>query len=538
MTESRDHKTKQYSPATGEELPPVPETDPSLVSSIVARAREVQSTVWASTPFAQRATHIRKVQRYLKENADRGVRIISQCNGKAHQEALVTEIISCIAACDWYASNAAKVLKPEKLKSANVLTSYNSSVLEYSPVGVVGIISPWNYPFSIPFGEIIMGLMAGNAIILKVATPVTLVGMFIADCIAAGGFPDGLFTHIVVPGAQAGPLLLSAGVNKIFFTGSVAVGKQLMKEAAATLTPLSLELGGKDPMIVLEDADLERATNCACWGGLTNAGQSCAGVERVYVHEKVYDAFLEMLCAKVRSLRHGPPSDAHDVDIGAITTKGQLKVISSQVDDAVANGARIVAQSRPVGNVQNGTFYPATVLINVNHAMRIMREENFGPVLPVMKFSTIDEAVQMANDSTLALTASIHTKNLSYGKRIASRIEAGTVTINDHLSTHGQSESPWGGWKETGLGRTHGSLGLKEMSNVRCVNTLLIPPRWMPRNLWWYPYSPESFRTLSQLPNILVPRNMFDWVTSTLRALPSMAKALMHKWNIPKQKSE
>ena len=522
--------TKQFNPATGEQLSSVPNTPSERIPLIFEKARRAQKQ-WAALSFKQRAVYVKKVKQYLASNAERVAAVISSSNGKTRQDALATEVLPCVMACDWYAKNTASVLKPQKLPCGNILFANKSNTLEYSPLGVVGIISPWNYPFSIPFGEVIMGLMAGNAIVLKVATPTTLVGEVINECIAAGGFPDGLFTHVVLSGAEVSPLMLAAGVDKIFFTGSVKVGKQLMAEAAKTLTPLSLELGGKDPMIVMADADLERSVNCALWAGFQNAGQSCGGVERVYVHESIFDTFLEKLNAKTKALRHGVDTD-FNVDIGSITTKGQLDTITSQVKDAVACGAKIVAQSQPVGDVSKGFFYPATVLIGVDHSMRIMKEENFGPVLPVMSFATTEQAIALANDCTMALTSSVFTSSRSEAKRVASKLESGVVTINDHLYSHGMSEAPWGGWKESGMGRTHGYLGLKEMSNVRCVNNEMLPASWIPRNMWWYPFSRNSYEGLLAAVKLLSPESVGSFFSSAVTLTKFAVGTMFTKWNV------
>lgn len=522
--------TKQLNPATGEALESVPNTPVDEVPRIIAKARDAQKK-WAAKSFKERAVYIRRIKAFLAANCDRAAEVISKNNGKTRQDALATEVLPCIMACEWYAANTSKVLKDQQLPCGNILFANKSNVLTYSPLGVVGIISPWNYPFSIPFGEIIMGLMAGNAIVLKVATPTTLVGAFIEECIAAGNLPDGLFAHVVVSGAEVSKAFLAAGIDKIFFTGSVNVGRQLMAAAAATLTPLSLELGGKDPMIVCEDADLERAVNCACWAGYQNAGQSCGGVERIYVHEAVKDRFLAALVAKTKALRHGPDSD-FGVDMGSITTKGQLQTIQAQVDEAVRDGAVIAAQSVPVGDCSKGFFYPATVLTNVNHKMRIMREENFGPVLPVMTFRTEDEAVALANDCTMALTSSIFSNNAKTARRIARRLESGVVTINDHLYTHGLSETPWGGWKESGLGRTHGYLGLKEMSNVRCVNDERLPASWIPRNMWWYPFSKATYDGIKSGVGFLAPAGVGSFLRDSARLVKFAVGRMFTPWKV------
>jgi succinate-semialdehyde dehydrogenase/glutarate-semialdehyde dehydrogenase len=335
------------------------------------------------------------------------------------------------------------------------------------------------------------GLMAGNAIILKVADESLAVGRLIGEIIASAGLEAGLFRLLEGDGAAISDELFAQGIDKLFFTGSVRVGKLLMKKASDTLTPLCLELGGKDPMVVLDDADVERATNGALWGGFHNAGQTCAGIERIYVHEKIYPEFIALLATKTSRLRQGVDS-SFNIDIGAITTDRQLAFVTRQVEAALKQGARLLAQAQLEPGA-TGRFYPATVLTDVTHEMEVMREETFGPVLGVMKFASDDEAVSIANASSFALTASVWTRNLERGKRLALELDAGVCTINDHLFTHALSEIPWGGFKHSGIGRTHGGLGLEEMTQVKCVTWDWLSPK---RNVYWYPYSRDTYQAL------------------------------------------
>ncbi|KPI85031.1 putative aldehyde dehydrogenase [Leptomonas seymouri] len=507
------------SPVTGAIIGEYVSKDVSDVQKAVASARQAQ-LAWAQLSYGERAKHVQKMKNFLAANADRACDVITACSGKVRQDALLTEVISCVLGCDWYAKNTKKVLAPQKLPNGSILFANKSNELVYEPVGVVGIISPWNFPFSIPFGEIIMGLMAGNAVLLKVASNSTPVGCFIEEVIKAGELPPGLFHHIIIGGSEAGPAFLAAGINKLFFTGSVGVGKKLMAEAAKTLTPLSLELGGNDAMLVLKDASIERAVNCACWAGYQNAGQSCGGVERIYVDESVYPEFLAQLKEKTAAMRHGPDSPNFDVDMGSVTTKGQYDAIDSQVKEAVAQGAKIEAQSRPVpGCPTDRLFYPATVLTGCTPSMRVMREETFGPILPVVPFKTEEEAIQLANDCNLALTSSVFSRNTKHAKEVAMKLQSGVVSINDHLYTHAMTETPWGGWKESGLGRTHGYLGLREMCNVKCINTDAIPSAWLPRNIWWYPFSPDTYKVLRNALVFAAPSSLAGMMSALLYVL-------------------
>jgi acyl-CoA reductase-like NAD-dependent aldehyde dehydrogenase len=518
-------ETISYNPATGEEVSRVPNTDLASIPEIFQRAREAQKK-WAALSFDERRRCIHTMRDYVVEHAEELAAIVSRENGKSRMDALTTEVVPCALAADWYGKHAERALAPRKLPMGSLLFFNKKNQLVRVPLGVVGIISPWNYPLSIPFGEVVMGLMAGNAVLLKVAAATIGVGVAIENIVRAGGLPEGLFHHIVGSGGRVSQGFFDNHIDKIFFTGSVPTGKTLMRAAADTLTPLSLELGGKDPMIVLADADLERAANGACWAGYQNAGQSCGGVERVYVHESVFDAFVTLMTKKTGAMRHGADV-AHDVDMGAMTTEEQLATVKRQVDDAVAAGAKIVAQSKPTENVK-GYFYPATLMVDVDHSMELMREETFGPVVPVMKFKTIEEAIELANDSTMALTSSVWTRDLEVGKKIAQQLESGATTINDHLYTHGQSETPWGGWKESGLGRTHSALGLEEMTQPKLVNWDIAPAK---RNVWWFPFDRASYDAMLAALRVNFPRSVGGWFKDVITLSRTMLKKMYTPWN-------
>jgi succinate-semialdehyde dehydrogenase/glutarate-semialdehyde dehydrogenase len=484
-------ETISISPATGEILGRVPVHTPQDLHQCLARARAAQPG-WNTLPVKQRARVILRVRDYLVEHAEELAATISRENGKTRTDALATEVMPAAFAVTYYARHAKRFLRPQRLRSSSLLLSNKVSWTRRVPWGVVGIISPWNYPFGIPFSEVIMALLAGNAVILKVASQTPLIGQALAACLHAAGLPEGVFSLLNMPGPVIGKAMLEAGIDKLFFTGSVTAGKQLMAHAAETLTPLGLELGGNDPMLVCPDADLHRAANGAVWAGLSNCGQSCAGVERIYVHSQVYDDFLALLAARVEALRIGVDT-ASDVDLGAMTTERQVATVRAHLDDALAKGAKIYAQSKsPLPS--SDRFLPAMVLTDVNHTMRVMREETFGPVLAVMKVDDMDQAVTLANDSNLGLTASVWSRHTRAALPLASRLQVGTVMINDHLMSHGLPETPWGGFKQSGLGRTHGEIGFAEMTQPQC----LVYDRlaWLKKNLWWYPNGPEVYAAL------------------------------------------
>ncbi len=338
----------------------------------------------------------------------------------------------------------------------------------------------------------------------KLFEPDVLVGRALERCIQAGELPEGLFAHFNVPGRLAGGAFLESGIDKLFFTGSVPVGKKLMVKAAETLTPVSLELGGNDAMLVCADADLDRAVGGAVWAGLQNCGQSCGGVERIYVHASIYDAFMEKLKTRVEALRVGPDVD-HSCDLGAMTTTRQMVLVREHVADALDRGAAIFAQtSVPEGDT--GNFLPAMVLTDVDHSMRVMREETFGPLLGVMKVATMDEAVSLANDSNLGLTASVWGQDRKGAEVLARQLRAGAVTINDHLMSHGLAETPWGGFKESGIGRTHGALGFDEMTQPQCIVHDYLPG--VRRNMWWHPFSARVYEGLRGILDLLYGRGV------------------------------
>jgi acyl-CoA reductase-like NAD-dependent aldehyde dehydrogenase len=473
--------TTSHDPATGEELGHVAEDSAADIQRAVAIARQAQPR-WAALPVRLRAQALLRVRDAIVRESDELAEIISRDSGKTRTDAITDEILPSAAAADYYAKNAKRFLADKRLKPGLALLAYKSSRIVRVPVGVVGIISPWNYPFAIPFSEVAMALVAGNAVVLKVATQTQQVGLALARIFEEAGLPAGVFHYVNVPGRVAGRALLDAGINKLFFTGSVKVGKQLMAQAAETLTPLSLELGGNDPMIVCRDADLERAADGAVWAGMQNAGQTCGGVERIYVHREVVRPFLELLAQRVRRLRVGTDRD-FDVDVGAITTRSQVEAIGDHVQDALDRGATLYAQSDAP---EEGQFLPATVLTDVTHEMRVMREETFGPVVAVMPVDSMDEAVDLANDSNLGLTASVWSTDRRAADRLARRLEVGAVMINDHTMSNGLPETPWGGFKESGIGRTHGELGFAEMTEPQVIVHDYLPG--VKKNPWWHPH--------------------------------------------------
>jgi succinate-semialdehyde dehydrogenase/glutarate-semialdehyde dehydrogenase len=485
-----------FDPATGEEIGRVPLCSAEEVEGALARARGAQK-VWAAHTFRERGRIVMRARAIVLEELDEIAALISRESGKPAPEALSMEIVPTLDLMQFFARKSEKLLKAEKIDIGLYRFMGRSSTIEYRPLGVVGIISPWNFPWAIPLGEVVMALMAGNTVVLKPSELTPFVALKIGDIFARAHLPEGAL-EIVTGDGSTGAALVESSVDKIMFTGSVATGRRVAEAAARKLIPVVLELGGKDPMIVFEDADLDAASSAAVWGAFANSGQACASVERCYVHERVADDFTSRVVEKVKKLSQSNGS-GEGVDLGAMSSERQLLTVEEHVRDAIERGARVLTGGgRTKGVPEGGAFHEPTILASVNHEMAVMREETFGPVLPLMTFNSEDEAVRLANDSRFGLTASVWTRNLARGRRVASRIEAGTVMVNEVLYTHGIAQTPWGGVKQSGLGRTHGRLGLLEMvAPVHVhVNRLTLV-----HDVWWFNYTPGAaslFRSLAR----------------------------------------
>jgi succinate-semialdehyde dehydrogenase/glutarate-semialdehyde dehydrogenase len=475
------------SPSTGDVLGEVKSYTFEEGVEAIQRAKAAQKK-WAAKSFRERAATLKRFQFALVDRADEVCTLIAKENGKPLTEAMFTEVFPVIDLTSYYRRKAACILRDKSIWMH--LLVYRKSYINYRPRGVVFCISPWNFPFTIPTGEIVMALMAGNAIIQKPASLTPLIALKTRELFDQAGLDPDLYQVLPMPGATAFDLI-KEGVDYVNFTGSTAVGERVAAECGRLLIPCSMELGGKDPMIVCEDANIKHAAGSMAWGAFANAGQVCASVERAYVHESIYDKVVEQVVERTKRLRTGNPLE-DGVSVGAMTDAHQMEIVARHVEQARAAGAKVLTGGQQLPGP--GQFYPPTVLVDADEKMDIVAEETFGPVLPIMKFHDDEEVIARANNSRYGLNAYVFSADTKRARRIAERLEAGTVMINEVLITHGLCETPWGGVKKSGLGRVHSAEGLRSLCVPYHINYDLLPQgSWSP---FWHPYLFRVFQML------------------------------------------
>jgi acyl-CoA reductase-like NAD-dependent aldehyde dehydrogenase len=468
-------------PATGEVRAWVEATPPEQIATIAARARLAQK-LWARRSLSERCAMLDALRRQMFATRDALADAVVRESGKPRSEALFSDIFVSLDTAAYLAANAGKMLAPERIPHHNIAAKAKSGELRYEPLGVIGIISSWNYPLAIPLGQIIPAVVAGNAVVCKTSDFTPQCGALIEKLFVDVGFPKDLVS-VIQGSADVGRALIDATPDKILFTGSVETGRRVAEACAARLIPTVLELGGKDAMIVLADANLEIAASGAVWGSFTNCGQVCLSVERIFVEGAVAEKFAALCVEKTKKLRLGPGSDP-STDVGPLIRPQHVQRMTALIDDAVARGAKVLCGGQPRPDIGPNFFEP-TVIADVDAGSRLFLEETFGPILAIQRVATADEAVARANASRFALAASVWTGDAARGRAIAAQLRAGSVMINDAISYYAIAEAPHGGCGLSGWGRTHGKTGLLEMVQTKYIDVDRTQGRAKP---WWYRY--------------------------------------------------
>lgn len=485
---------KVRNPATLEQIAELPTASAADVAAAAARARKAQR-LWQAQSFTERAKPLYRFRDLLIDEQDRLADIVTAENGKPRSEVYGNELFYLCDVIGFWAKNAEKFLRPKKIRPHLFMFKTKKVFSYHYPLGVIGIISPWNFPLDLTAGDAVPALMAGNAVLVKPSELTPLTALFVAELAQKAGFPEDLW-QTIIGAAEAGQALIDH-VDMIAFTGSVEVGKQVAQRAGERLIPVSLELGGKDPAIVLKDANLERAANACVWGALMNAGQVCTSIERIYVEEQVYEPFVAKLVEKVRALRQGLSHE--EIDLGSMTSEEQFHKVKGQVHEAIEKGAKVLTGGCANPNFR-GFFYQPTVLVEVNHDMAIAREETFGPIIPIIKVRDADEAIRMANDSRYGLDACVFTRDKRTAARMIDQLDTGTVCVNDALVNYIIPDTPMGGVKDSGSGRRHGAEGIRKYCRQKTVVTDRLGLR---SEFPWFPASRKKTEQMRRLITLL-----------------------------------
>ena len=439
---------------------------------------------WRGLPLADKKKIFHSARRILLDRKSEAARLISLEKGSPITESMIVEVLGSLNALDYYSHHLEKSFRSQRVRPSVPLFAHKKSAFHFQPLGPTLVISPWNFPFLIPLYDVTAAMVAGNTVVLRPSTSTPLIALFLGEIFAEAGLPPGVLNVVPCRAAQAEEMITNPKIQTVMFTGSVPIGKRVMELASRNLTTVVLELGGKDPMVVLRDADIEKAARGAVWTGFMNCGQSCASIERVYVAREIAEKFIARVVDLTRELKVGNPLDP-DIDMGPMTTLGQLQTVEDHIRDAREKGAEVLAGGERIQNLP-GYFIAPTVLTRVNHTMKVMTEETFGPVLPIMTFSGVDEAIALANDCAYGLTASVWTRDRRSAAALAAKLEAGTVTINDHMYSFTEPRAIWGGIKQTGTARSHGPYGLLHLQNIKFVSSEFLSKK---TPLWWFPYA-------------------------------------------------
>jgi acyl-CoA reductase-like NAD-dependent aldehyde dehydrogenase len=506
-------------------------TPAAALPDVLRRARAAQAD-WELQSVRARGALVRRLREVLYQRRDALARCVMHETGKPLVEALFGDVLIALDTTQYYARNAAAFLRERRVPHHNIAVKAKSGTLHYEPYGVVGIIASWNYPLAIPLGQAVAAAVAGNAVVLKPSELAPASGQIIVECFVAAGFPPNVVQGIYGGGAT-GEALIAARPDKIVFTGSVDTGISVAEACARLLIPSVLELGGKDAMIVLADADLEAASSAAVWGSFTNCGQACLSVERVYVARTIAARFTDLCVAKTRALQLGLGSNPEN-EIGPLIRPEAIVRIESQIREAVSQGAQVLCGGHRRPDLGPAYFEPTVIVLdnmdNIDPAtgrapgggLSLMQEETFGPVLAIVPVDSADQAVACANDSKFALSASIWTRDVRRARQLAGRIHAGAVMINDVGSYYGIAEAPHGGRGSSGWGRTHSRIGLMEMVQVKYIDV-----DWLSRwpKAWWFGYNQDVAESAGRFIDFLYAPHWPDRWRGAIGAWRSLARA-------------
>lgn len=477
-----------YNPATGEPIDSVPIMSQEEVDEAVSEAHRAQSE-WADRSIEERASVLKDFRDLLIERRMDMAQLLTDEVGKPTIEALTQEVMMTAEMATYYAKKAPEVLSPKRISHRLLKTKRSKIVRE--PKGVVGVITPWNYPLVLTTQSVLSALVAGNGVVNKPSEVTPLISIKIKHYLEDAGLPEGLF-QVVTGEGETGAALVEADVGHISFTGSVATGRKIASRCGERLISSTMELGGKDSAIVLEDAPMKRTIKGLTWGAFTNAGQICASLERVFAHESVYDELVDGIVEETKSLRLGPGDE--DSDVGPMAMANQRDLVQDLVEDARQKGATILTGGKIPD--RKGNYYEPTVITDLTEDMRVVSEEAFGPVLPIMSVSSTEEAIEKTNASEFGLTASIWTSNSAKGEELAREVHAGNVYINDHVTPQGGPEVPWGGVKNSGVGRTRGEEGLLEMTEAKHIS---VERLGMDEDFFWFPYTETAEKWVNRI---------------------------------------
>jgi len=503
---TNSERLQSYDPSTGQVIGSVPIMTAAEVDAAVARAR-IASQTWSTRSHAARREELTAFRKAIAAHADELAELLHRENGKPLLEAYV-EVMMALGHVQHAASHAEAAMAPKKV-SSGVLANFRATI-SYQPLGVVGVIGPWNYPLNTPMGSIAYALAAGNAVVFKPSELTPLIAVKLAEIATKTfGLPDLL--QVVTGAGATGAALAKSAIDKIAFTGSAGTGKRVMITAAERLTPVLLELGGKDPMIVAEDADLDKAAEACVYGALTNAGQACVSVERVYVADAVHDKFVDKVVEAVRALKTGG-DDGH---LGAMTSPAQVAIVKDHLADAVAKGAKV-----KTGGIDaiSGSYIQPTVLTEVTHSMKVMSDETFGPVIPIQRVSSLDEAIKLANDTSFGLGSTVFAGDASVARKLASRIRAGMTSVNSVMAFAGIPSLPFGGVGDSGFGRVHGDEGIREFTRVKSTAEQVFP---LPMNMMSFNQPKDATKRIKGMIKTLYGEGIVAKAGDLLRKLRS-----------------